>query len=54
MKIAYSLEQIQQLGTLLNSIEVKGRSNLNALLLSLQIVEQGKPIEVEEESHGTV
>lgn len=54
MKIAYTLEQIQQLGTLLNTVEVKGRSNLNALLLALQIVEQGKPVEIEEESHGTV
>lgn len=48
MEIKYSIEQVQQLATLLNSIEVKGRSNLNAILMAIQIVEQGKPVEKEE------
>ena len=49
--IVYTLEQVQQIAQALNSIEVKGRPNLNAILVALQVLEQGKPLEV---TDGTI
>lgn len=45
-QIGYTLEQIEQIAFALNSVEVKGRSNLNSILLALQILEQGIGLEV--------
>lgn len=49
-QLGYSIEQIEIIANALNSLEVKGRSNLNIVLTCLQILEQGVGLEVSDVS----